>query len=114
MRFILFLLVILAFPLTFAALVLHLRSKIIISPPTWPLFGLFCTAVGWAVSFRFPSQGIVAILITAAPVALAIGSLVYWSERSCTVYHRIAVWGGLYYCLFVILFFWVVSVIKTS
>jgi len=89
------LLALVACPFTYAALCDQMRASAIANPPSGPFFYLFGTCGGWLLAIAFFPSPLAAVcvllLITFAPVALAVSALRLSKSPERTLYHRVAI-----------------------
>ena len=99
---------ILILPISYLALVFHLKRIKLDKPPFVPLFLIFGTIGGWILAFALSPSGLTAIciifLVTLAPIALLISSICLSYLKNLTVYHRIPMWCGFAYPVALALF----------
>lgn len=109
MQMVLLILAGLGCPIAYGALISRMRTQRIEKPPIIPMFFLFGTIGGWMLAFALSPSGLAAMciifLMTAAPIALFVASVGLSSMRNKTIYHRVAMWSGFTYPVFLGLFF---------
>lgn len=91
-----------AFPMGYALVCRRMNASAIPRPPRLAFFFLFGTLGGWALAYLLSPSGLAALctlaMVTAAPLALLISSILLARQAERTRFHRFAMWAGFAYC----------------
>lgn len=91
----------LVLPIGYGCLCGVMRERQVPRPPVMPFFLLFGTTGGWMLAALLApsalSAGCMALLLTAAPLALLFCSINLAFQRERTPFHRFAMRGGFAY-----------------
>ena len=94
-------------PAAYLHLCKRMKRAAVPHPPVMSFFVILGTTGGWLLTLALPSYGLQAMctvfLVTVAPAAVLVSSLYLAIRPERSIYHRIALWGGVCYTGFFIL-----------